>query len=103
MPPRALLLFALLAPTSLWADTLTIPVGQQGAAHIPLPVRGDSQQAVLERFGLADQEHRPVGQPPITRWDYRDFSVYFESGRVINSVIHHQPRNPVSIPTKESP
>nr|WP_017939212.1 hypothetical protein [Pseudomonas thermotolerans] len=90
---RILLLFMLLAPTSIRADTLTIPVGQQGPANTPLPARGETQRAVLERFGLADEEHAPVGQPPITRWDYRDFSVYFESGRVIDSVIHHRPRH----------
>ena len=48
---------------------------------------------MLERFGLADEEHQPVGQPPITRWDYREFSVYFEYDHVINSVRHHQPRH----------
>ncbi|MGV8189664.1 phosphodiesterase, partial [Pseudomonas aeruginosa] len=25
---------------------------------------------------------------------YRGFSVYFESGRVLDSVRHHRPRNP---------
>jgi hypothetical protein len=49
---------------------------------------------VLARFGLADEEHPPVGQPPITRWDYRTFSVYFEYDHVVNSVLHHQPRHP---------
>jgi len=47
---------------------------------------------VLERFGLADEEHPAVGKPPITRWDYREFSVYFEYDHVIDSVRHLQPR-----------
>ncbi|MCY1282621.1 hypothetical protein D9M70_314630 [compost metagenome] len=98
--PRLLLLLALLAPISLRADTLTIPVGQQGDSHVPQPVRGQTQRAVLDRFGLPDAEHPPVGKPPIARWDYRDFSVYFESGVVIDSVVHHTPRHPV---IKESP
>lgn len=91
---RCILLLALLLPTTLPADTLSIPLGNQRAdidSH-HLPRLGESRRAVLERFGLADQEHRPVGQPPITRWDYRDFSVYFEYDHVINSVRHHQPR-----------
>jgi len=90
--PRLLLLLALLLPLPCLAETIEIPLGQQGAADIPLPVRGESQHAVLERFGLADEEHSAVGRPPISRWDYREFSVYFESGRVIDSVRHHQPK-----------
>ena len=92
---RLALLFTLLAPTALLADTLTIPLGSQGADldSSNLPHKGQSKRAVLERFGLADEEHKPVGQPPITRWDYREFSVYFEYDHVINSVRHHQPRH----------
>jgi hypothetical protein len=95
---RALpLLLALLLPLPALAQTLEIPVGQQGDAIAGLPKLGESRQSVLERFGLADEEHPAVGQPPITRWDYRTFSVYFEYDHVINSVLHHQPR----YPTKE--
>lgn len=90
---RALLLIALLCVSELRAQTIEIPLGEQGRADLALPARGDSQRAVLERFGLADEEHPAVGRPPITRWDYREFSVYFESGRVIDSVRHHQPHN----------
>ncbi len=90
---RALLLIALLCVSELRAQTIEIPLGEQGRADLDLPARGDSQRAVLERFGLADEEHPAVGRPPITRWDYREFSVYFESGRVIDSVRHHQPHN----------
>ncbi len=67
----------------------------------PLPAHGESREAVLQRFGLADEEHPAVGQPPIVRWDYRDFSVYFESGRVLDSVRHHRPRNPAQPSNKE--
>lgn len=83
-----LMLLALSLPAN--ADVLHIPVGQQGASDVPVPARGASRMQVLERFGLADEEHPAVGQPPITRWDYRDFSVYFEGNHVINSVRHHQ-------------
>lgn len=75
------------------ADLIHIPVGQQGASDIAMPSRGESKTQVLDRFGLADEEHPAVGQPPITRWDYRTFSVYFEGNRVINSVVHHQRAN----------
>lgn len=85
----SLITLLLCAPAS--AEVIRIPVGQQGSPSIELPDRGDSKNRVLDRFGLADEEHPPVGQPPITRWDYREFSVYFEGNRVINSVRHRQP------------
>lgn len=92
--PRLMLLLTLLLPATLAAETLVIPIGNQGVeAVLPsLPRLGESKRAVLERFGLADEEHPAVGQPPISRWDYREFSVYFEHDHVINSVRHHQPR-----------
>lgn len=95
MRSLALLLGALLLCSSTLAQTLEIPLGQQGDAVASLPQLGESKRSVLERFGLADEEHPAVGQPPITRWDYRSFSVYFEYDHVINSVLHHQPHHPL--------
>lgn len=85
-----LLLLSLVTPLPLLADTIEIPVGAQGDPHIVLPARGESQKAVLERFGLPDEEHPAVGKPPISRWDYREFSVYFESGVVVDAVRQHR-------------
>jgi hypothetical protein len=92
LPYLSLVAFSLALPAA--AETIEIPLGQQGQTAIELPQRGQSQRSVLERFGLADEEHAAVGQPPITRWDYREFSVYFEYDHVVNSVLHHQPRYP---------
>ncbi|HLT04047.1 MAG TPA: phosphodiesterase [Pseudomonas sp.] len=88
---RFAVLFALLLPLTSQADTLRVPVGQQGDPNLPLPRQGDSQQAVEARHGVADKRHAAVGQPPISRWDYPGFSVYFESGKVIDSVRHPRP------------
>jgi hypothetical protein len=88
--PLIFLAFALPTP----ADTLIVPLGEQGDRGIPLPAPGETKRAVLERFGLADEEHPAVGRPPITRWDYRAFSVYFENDRVIEAVLQHQPSPP---------
>lgn len=85
-----LMLLIAAANVSAIADEIKIPVGQQGHTSLSLPARGDARIDVLDRFGLADQEHPAIGKPPITRWDYREFSVYFENDRVINSVVHHQ-------------
>ena len=48
-------------------------------------------QAVEQKFGQPSQRHNAVGgggvkHPPITRWDYPGFSVFFENDRVIHSV-----------------
>ncbi|TBU93361.1 phosphodiesterase [Phytopseudomonas dryadis] len=101
MNARRLLPLLLLLPLAARADTLQIPIGAQGAGHDLLPQHGQSKRSVLERFGLADEEHPAVGKPPITRWDYREFSVYFEYDHVLDSVRHHQPRT--ATPSKEQP
>ena len=92
----------LLAFAAQAGNTYT-PLGQQGDSHLPLPANGETQRAVLEQFGLPDEEHPPVGTPRMTRWDYRDFSVYFENDRVITSVRHHQPGYPQPPTVQEQP
>lgn len=74
-------------------DTLVIPVGSQhGADGLALPAKGLKQDAVLARFGTPDQRQDGVGDPPISRWVYADFTVYFEGDTVLHSVInHHSP------------
>lgn len=98
---RYWLLLTLLLTLGSHAQTLQIPVGAQGAVTGPLPQRGESRHSVLQRFGLADEEHPAIGQPPISRWDYRDFSVYFEYDHVIDSVRHH--RAHAAQPDEEQP
>jgi hypothetical protein len=42
--------------------------------------------AVEAKFGAPQTRHDAVGTPPITRWDYAGFSVFFEKDRVIDAV-----------------
>ncbi|SDS04336.1 hypothetical protein SAMN05216271_1026 [Halopseudomonas sabulinigri] len=85
----------LLAASPLYADTLSIPVGEQSSAQATsLPQRGASFDAVLRGWGEPAKRHAAVGQPPITRWDYNGFSVYFEYSHVIDSVRQHTPKAP---------
>lgn len=73
------------------ADTLRIPVGEQaGTAQTTLPQRGASFDSVSARWGEPTRRHAAVGQPPITRWDYPGFSVYFEYNKVIDAVRQHK-------------
>lgn len=84
---------AFLSISHVQAEALRIPVSQQGAVRISMPAHGDQQAQVLQQFGEPRVRHQSVGQPPISRWDYPGFSVYFEYFTVINSVQIHQPRN----------
>ena len=42
---------------------------------------------VEARFGSPTTKHSAVGDPPITRWDYAQFSVFFEYDKVLHAVV----------------
>jgi hypothetical protein len=83
---RILLLLALSAATPALAETLSTDTGNPAASG-GQPNRGSSMAAVQGRFGEPTQRHATVGNPPITRWDYPQFSVYFEHDRVLHAVL----------------
>jgi len=83
---RTLLLLSLLATGPAWAETLSVPTADPAAA-LERPKRGSTMSAVQCHFGEPVTRHAAVGQPPITRWDYAGFSVYFENDRVLHAVI----------------
>lgn len=86
--------FSLASPT-LYADTVYVPIGQQGSqqASIERPQQGMSKDQVQEKFGEPKDWDEPIGDPPISRWVYEKFTVYFEYDRVIHSVLIHAPIN----------
>lgn len=53
-----------------------------------MPQRGASKATVEQQFGTPLKKHSPVGTPPITRWDYQGYSVYFEGNTTLHSVSH---------------
>lgn len=76
------------------ADVLNVPETPVATGH--LPQRGMSQGAVLNEFGTPLTRHEPAGggspqQPPITRWDYAGYSVFFENSTVIDVVVKDAP------------
>lgn len=77
------------------ADTLTMPEPEPEATQqdssVQVPGRGMTMTAVEEKFGSPDTKYDEVGDPPITRWDYPQFSVYFEYQYVIHSVVKANP------------
>jgi hypothetical protein len=86
---RALALTLALTAMPLAAETVVIDGQVQvRTASVELPRRGISMSAVEARFGAPRARHAAVGQPPITRWDYEGFSVYFEHQHVVHAVAH---------------
>ena len=79
--------FSLLPAGSLSADVLLIEEVRQ-ADRLELPANGLRQAEVRARFGEPAATHAPVGDPPITRWDYDGWSVYFEHDLVLFTVLH---------------
>jgi hypothetical protein len=56
-------------------------------SSIERPKRGTTMSQVESQFGAPIERHATVGSPPITRWDYSGFAVFFEHDRVIHSVV----------------
>ena len=75
--------------TSAIAETVQVPNATQ-AAQIKVPSRGITMIKVLQEFGEPESKSAPTGTPPIYYWEYQDFTVYFESERVIHAVNKHQ-------------
>ena len=65
---------------------------QDNASHAS--VHGLTQSQVIARFGEPEKRYAPVpaqGEhptPPITRWDYADFSIFFENRTALHRVEH---------------
>lgn len=76
---------------SIAEPTNNIPNSDSGIIR---PLRGMTMQQVEQRFGTAQQEYAPKGEPAITRWLYSQFDVYFENQLVIHSVVHQKPITP---------
>ncbi|MEW6765980.1 MAG: phosphodiesterase [Pseudomonadota bacterium] len=75
----------------LIAPLLTLVLCAMGLdthAASPAPERGQSMNSVLKHYGEPQQRIAPVGRPPITRWVYPEFTVYFEHRHTIHSVRH---------------
>lgn len=101
-------MFAVFGLTPLaQADVLTMPQPSGSAAtpqekpapdtsstvtetrSLTVPGRGMTMKAVEAKFGTPDKKIPAVGKPPITRWVYNNYTVYFEYNLVIDSVLHH--------------
>ncbi|WP_444998503.1 hypothetical protein [Aliikangiella sp. IMCC44359] len=80
--------FTCLAATSQSAIAETLLVNQQSQQAVDKPRTGQSMQQVESKFGEPSQKLPAIGEPPITRWQYANFTVYFEHDKVIHAVEH---------------
>lgn len=68
------------------ADTLKtsgIAASEDGSR----PARGTTRTQVEAKYGSPVNKIAAVGDPPISRWEYPEFTVYFEYDRVIHAVV----------------
>jgi hypothetical protein len=56
-------------------------------AGVAAPARGMTMAQVASKFGDPVTKVPAVGNPPISRWEYSSFVVYFERDHVIHAVV----------------
>jgi hypothetical protein len=56
-------------------------------SDVATPSRGMTMNEVSTKFGAPTNKVPAVGRPPISRWEYPGFVVYFENDHVIHSVV----------------
>jgi len=93
MHRQTLMMAALVASVGLSAlcAAETVPTDNGGIAikdsGVSTPARGMTMTQVAQQFGAPVSKVPAVGKPPISRWEYPGFIVYFENDHVIHSVV----------------
>ncbi len=84
-----MLAFGITTPT--YAEQVAVPLGQQGTSldRDQLPQPGMTMDQVYTNYGAAVKESPAVGEPPISKWSFSGFTVYFEHKTVLHVVVHH--------------
>ncbi len=87
----------LLATSSAYADVLRMEestrttVMEAPIEFVATPMRGMSMASVRSSYGEPQTTYPAVGDPPITRWDFENFHVFFEHNMVLHAVVPNQP------------
>jgi hypothetical protein len=71
------------------ADVLLVD-SIQSAPQIQTPRNGLTMSQVRQQYGNPKAEIPAVGDPPISRWEYDGFSVFFENDLALHTVVHQQ-------------
>jgi hypothetical protein len=67
------------------------------------PARGMTMSQVASKFGAPATKVPAVGNPPISRWEYPGFVVYFEHEHVIHSVVASAGAPSTETPATDTP
>lgn len=82
------ILFALSLAAGASADTLLLEgISMDAATADTRPSRGMSMDSVEARYGSPSSRINAVGEPPISRWEYPGFVVYFEYNHVVHAAV----------------
>jgi hypothetical protein len=91
--PTLLAGLLLLCTASTWLNAEVISIGKQSPEvdRSQLPQRGMSMAKVSSHYGEPVKKSDSVGNPPITKWTYDHYTVYFEHQHVVQAVVHAKP------------
>ncbi len=89
MSKLILLIVALCTPLMAQADVLRMD-GKNSVViqKSNLPARGMTKANVGSKYGQPSNKKAAIGDPPISRWDYPGYSVYFEYNLVLHTLVH---------------
>jgi hypothetical protein len=88
---RSLLLAAVFTGGLSGAATVAVENGiAVQESDTTTPGRGMTMSQVAAKFGDPVTKVPAVGKPPISRWEYPGFVVYFEADHVIHSVVPNE-------------
>ena len=88
----SLLTLLLINSGPAFADVLLVD-SIQSAPQIQTPRNGLTMSQIRQQFGSPTTELPAVGEPPISRWEYKGYSVFFENDLALHSVVHHPVNN----------
>jgi hypothetical protein len=111
MEHRTLLVAAFLAAglavlvDSSRAETIATDTGDIAVkeSDVATPHRGMTMDQVASKFGAPVTKVPAVGKPPISRWEYPGFVVYFEHEHVIHSVVASAGAASTETPATDTP
>ena len=83
---RILTMIALLCGAFGLASADELQMEGMAKSDVSRPTRGMTAANVEAKFGEPESRKAPVGDPPITRWHYAGYTVYFEYSYVIQSI-----------------
>lgn len=85
---RICIAFSLIISFGIQADVIKMPAeAPQVVTSDAAPVRGMTKNQVESSFGAPHSIIGPIGDPAIYRWDYPQYSVFFEHNYVLHSVV----------------